>query len=88
MAYASGSYTTVFLAATILSNTVATFNHALGATPFVETLQTVLSALNLSTAVNQPVLVSRTTSFVGLFNQSATTWVGEVRCDSVHSIVQ
>lgn len=88
MAYASGGNTTVFLAATILSNTVAAFNHALGATPFVQMLQVVLGGLNLSVAQNTPVLVSRTTSFVGLFNQSATTWVGDVRCDIVHSIVQ
>jgi hypothetical protein len=88
MAFASGSWTTVFIGATILSNTVATFNHALGTTPMVQYCPTALAALNLSTATNAPVLVSRTTSFVGLFNQSASTWIGDVRCDSVHSIVQ
>lgn len=88
MSLANGSYMAFFLASTVLSNTVGTFNHALGATPFVHQQQTVLNGNTLSMAANPLVLVSRTTSYVALYNQSATTWVGDVACDAIHSIRQ
>lgn len=87
MTLSNGSYRAWFFAQTVLGNTVATFNHALGTTPAVRVIRTLNSTLS-GIGNADPVIASRTTSYIALFNGGATTWVGDVECDSIHDITR